>query len=81
VKGDRLTVRKLDLDGKDLKVRITGDLVMRQQGMLNLAVKLKPSERLAQEQAGLLSLLKNRDPEGFYQFSLAGTVASPLPRF
>jgi type II secretion system protein N len=81
VKGDRLTVKKLELDGKDLKIRITGDLVIRPQGMLSLAVKLKPSERLAQEQAGLISFLKNRDPEGFYQFSLAGTVASPLPRF
>lgn len=79
-KGDRLTVRKLELDGKELKVRVSGDLVMRQQGYLNLLVKFKPSERLGQEQAGLLSLLKNRDAEGFYQFSLGGTLASPLPR-
>ncbi len=79
-KGDRLTVKKLELDGKDLKVRVSGDLVMRPQGYLNLLVKFKPSERLAQEQAGLLSLLKNRDAEGFYQAALGGTVASPLPR-
>jgi len=44
-------------------------------------VKFKPSERLATEQAGLLSLLKNRDPDGYYLLTLAGTVAEPLPRF
>jgi type II secretion system protein N len=80
VKGDRFTIKKLELDGKELKVRVSGDLVMRERGTLNLAVKLKPSERLAKEQAGLLSLLKNRDPEGFYLFSLGGTVAEPMPR-
>lgn len=81
VKGDRFTIRKLEFDGKELKVRITGDLVMRERGTLNLAVKFKPSERLAAEQAGLLSLLKNRDPDGYYLLSLAGTVAEPFPRF
>jgi type II secretion system protein N len=80
VKGDRLTIKKLELDGKELKMRVSGDLVMRERGTLNLAVKLKVSERLAKEQAGLLSLLKNRDPEGFYLFSLGGTVAEPMPR-
>jgi len=80
MKGDRFTIRKLELDGKELKVRVSGDLVMRERGTLNLAVKLRPSERLAKEQAGLLSLLKNRDPEGFYLFSLGGTVAEPMPR-
>ncbi|NTW58746.1 MAG: type II secretion system protein GspN [Nitrospirae bacterium] len=80
VKGDRFTIKKLELDGKELKVRVSGDLVMRERGTLNLAVKLKLSERLAKEQAGLLSLLKNRDPEGFYLFSLGGTLAEPMPR-
>lgn len=80
VKGDRLTIKKLELDGKELKVRVSGDVVLRERGTLNLAIKLKPSERLAKEQAGLLSLLKNRDPEGFYLFSLGGTVAEPMPR-
>jgi type II secretion system protein N len=80
VKGDRFTIKKLELDGKELKVRVSGDLVMRERGTLNLSVKLKPSERLAKEQSGLLSLLKNRDPEGFYLFSLGGTVAEPMPR-
>jgi type II secretion system protein N len=81
VKGDRFSIRKLELDGKELKIRISGDLVMRERGTLNLAVKFKPSERLATEQAGLLSLLKNRDPDGYYLLTLAGTVAEPLPRF
>jgi type II secretion system protein N len=80
VRGDRLTVRKLELDGKELSIRMNGDLVMRERGTLNLSVRLKPSERLAAEQAGLLSLLKTRDAEGFYQFSLGGTLDSPLPR-
>jgi type II secretion system protein N len=81
IKGDRFTIRKLELDGKELKIRISGDLVMRERGTLNLAVKFKPSERLATEQAGLLSLLKNRDPDGFYLLTLAGTVSEPFPRF
>jgi len=81
VKGDRFIIRKLEMDGKELKVLVSGDLVMRERGTLNLAVKFKPSERLATEQAGLLSLLKNRDPEGYYLLSLAGTVAEPIPRF
>jgi len=81
VKGDRFSIRKLELDGKELKIRISGDLVMRERGTLNLSVKFKPSERLATEQAGLLSLLKNRDPDGYYLLTLAGTVAEPLPRF
>ena len=81
VKGDRFTIRKLELDGKELKVRITGDLVMRERGTLNLAVKFKPSERLATEQAGILAFLKNKDADGFYLLTLAGTVAEPMPRF
>jgi type II secretion system protein N len=80
LKGDRLSIKKMELDGKELKVRVTGDLVLHEQGMLNLIVKLKPSERLAQEQSGIISLLKNRDAEGFYQFTLGGTMAAPLPR-
>jgi len=80
VKGDRFTIKKLELDGKELKVRVSGDLVTRERGTLNLAVKLKLSERLAREQAGLLSLLKNRDAEGFFLFSLGGTLAEPMPR-
>jgi type II secretion system protein N len=80
VRGDRFLIKKFELDGKELKVRLSGDLVMRERGTLNVAVKLKPSERLAKEQEGVLSLLKNRDAEGFYLFSLGGTVAEPMPR-
>jgi type II secretion system protein N len=81
IKGDRFTIRMLEFDGKELKIRISGDLVMRERGTLNLSVKFKPSERLATEQAVLLSLLKNKDPEGYYLLTLAGTVAEPMPRF
>ena len=81
VKNDRLSIKRLDLDGKELKVRISGELVTRERGLLNLVIRLKPSERIAKEQAVLLSFLKNRDPEGFYQFTLGGTLNEPLPRF
>ncbi|HUI46548.1 MAG TPA: type II secretion system protein GspN [Nitrospirota bacterium] len=80
IRGDRLTIKKLELDGKELKVQCLGDVVLRERGTLNLTIKLKPSERLAQEQSGVFSLLKNRDAEGYYQFSLGGTLAEPLPR-
>jgi type II secretion system protein N len=80
IKGDRLTIRKLELDGKELKVLCLGDMVLRERGTLNLTVKLKPSERLAREQADILSLLKNKDAEGFYLFSLGGTLSEPMPR-
>ena len=80
IKGDRLTIRKLELNGKELTVRCLGDVVLRERGTINLTVKLKPSERLAQEQAGLLSLLKNRDAEGFYQFGVGGTLSEPVAR-
>jgi type II secretion system protein N len=80
LKGDRLTIKKMELDGKELKVRCLGDLVLRDRGTLNLTVKLKPSERLATEQAGIFSLFKNKDADGFYQFSLGGTLSDPLPR-
>jgi len=80
LKGDRLTIKKMELDGKELKVRCLGDLVLRGRGTLNLTVKLKPSERLATEQAGIFSLFKNKDAEGFYQFSLGGTLSDQLPR-
>lgn len=80
LKGDRLTIKKMELDGKELKVRCVGDLVLRERGTLNLTVKLKPSERLAREQAGTFSLLKNKDAEGFYLFSLGGTLSEPMPR-
>lgn len=80
LKGDRLTVKKLELDGKELKVRVNGDAFLRDRGALNLAVKVKPSERLSREQAGLFGLLKNKDGEGFYQFMLGGTVDQPMPR-
>jgi type II secretion system protein N len=80
IKGDRLTIKKLELDGKELKVRCQGDMVLRERGTLNLTMKLKPSERLAREQAAVLSLIKNKDAEGFYQFSLGGTLSEPMPR-
>jgi type II secretion system protein N len=80
LRGDRLTIKKMELDGKELKVRCLGDLVLRDRGTLNLTVKLKPSERLATEQAGIFSLFKNKDAEGFYQFNLGGTLSDPLPR-
>ena len=81
VKGDRLMVKKLEMDGKELKIRATGDLMLRERGMMNLAVKLKPSERMAQEQSWITGLLKNKDAEGYYQFTLGGTLAEPMPRF
>jgi len=80
LKGDRLTIRKLELEGKELKIQCLGDLVLRERGTLNLTVKVKPSERLAREQSGIFSLLKNKDAEGFYQFSLGGTLSEPMPR-
>jgi type II secretion system protein N len=80
IKGDRLTIRKLNLDGKELKIQCQGDMVLRERGSLNLVIKLKPSERLGREQAALVSLLKNKDAEGFYQFSLGGTLDAPIPR-
>ncbi len=80
IKGDRLTIKKLELDGKELKLRCLGDMVLRERGTLNLTLKVKPSERLAREQAAILSFLKNKDSEGFYQFTLGGTVAEPMPR-
>jgi type II secretion system protein N len=79
-KGDRMTIRKLELEGKELKIQATGDMVLRDRGTLNLLVKVKPSERLAREQAGIFSLLKNRDAEGFYQFTLGGLLTEPVPR-
>jgi len=80
IKGDRLTIRKLDLEGKELKIQCRGDMVLRERGSLNILVKLKPSERLAREQAQPLSLLKNKDAEGFYMFNLGGTLDAPVPR-
>jgi type II secretion system protein N len=80
LKGDRLTVKKLELDGKDLTVRATGDLVLRERGTLNLAIKLKPSERLMHEQSALLSLLKTRDAEGYHLLTLGGMLSEPMPR-
>jgi type II secretion system protein N len=80
IRGDRMTIKKLELDGKELKIRCLGDLVLRERGSLNLTIKVKASERLAHEQAGLLSLLKNKDAEGYFQFSLGGTLDAPMPR-
>ncbi len=80
LRGDRMTVKKFDLDGKELKVKVAGDLVLRERGTLNLLVKVRPSERLAREQAGLLSFVPNKDAEGFHQFTLGGTLSQPLPR-
>ncbi len=81
LKGDRLTVKKLEMDGKDLTVRASGDVVLRERGTLNLALRLKPSERLSHEQSALFSLLRTRDTEGFYQLSLGGMLSEPMPRF
>lgn len=81
LKGDRIMVKKLELEGKELKIRATGDLVAHERGTINLIFKLKPSERLAHEQSGILSFLKNRDAEGFYQITLGGMLSQPMPRF
>ncbi len=80
LKGDRVTIRKLELDGKELKVQCLGDLVLQERGMLNLTVKLKPSELFSRQQQGIFSLLKNKDADGFYQFSVGGTMSEPMPR-
>jgi type II secretion system protein N len=80
IKGDRLTIKKLEIEGKELKVRCLGDLILRERGTINLTVKLKPSERMAREQEAVFSLLKNKDAEGFYLFSLGGTLSDPLLR-
>ena len=80
VKGDHLTIKKLQLDGKQLQLRVTGDVILHERGLLNLTVKVKPSEQLAHDQSALISLLHNRDPEGFYQFSVGGLVSQPMPR-
>lgn len=80
VKGDRMMIKKLELEGKELRIRVTGDVVLRERGTINLTIKLKPSERLAHEQSGILSLLKNRDPDGFYQITLGGMLSEPMPR-
>ena len=80
IKGDRLTIKKLEFEGKELKVRCLGDLVLRERGTINLTIKLKPSERMAREQASIFSLLKNKDAEGFYLLSLGGTLSEPLTR-
>jgi len=81
VKGDRLMVKKLEMEGKELTIKATGDLVLRERGMMNLTVKLKLSERMAQEQSWVAGLLKNKDAEGYYQFTLGGTLTEPVPRF
>lgn len=81
IKGDRLTIRKMELDGKEIKLRVTGDIVLRERGSINLTIKFNPSERLAHEQSAILSLFKNRDPEGYYQVSLGGVMAEPMPGF
>ncbi len=80
IKGDRLTIKKLDMDGKELKISCLGDLVLRERGSLNLTFRIKPSERMAQEQAALFSLFRNKDAEGYYLFSLGGTLSEPLAR-
>lgn len=80
LRGDRLMIKKLELDGKELKLRASGDVVVRTQGALNLSVRIKPSERLAREQSALFSLLKIKDAEGFYTVALGGTIDRPLPR-
>ncbi len=80
LKGDRLTVKKLELDGNYLSVRATGDVVLRERGTVNLTVKLKPSEKLLHEQSALFSLLKTRDPDGFYEVSFGGLLSAPMPR-
>lgn len=80
IKGDRLIVKKLELDGKELTIRAAGDVVLRRTGLLNLQMKVKPSERLLREQSGYFALLKIRDAEGYYPFSVGGTVAAPFPR-
>jgi type II secretion system protein N len=80
IRGDRLTIKKLEFEGKELRIRCLGDLILRERGTINLTVKLRPSERMAREQAGILSFLKNRDADGFYQFNLGGTLSEPMPR-
>ncbi len=80
VRKDRLTIKKLELKGKELQIRSQGYLVLREHGTLNLTVKLKPSERLAREQAGIIAFLKNKDAHGFYQIGIGGTLSKPKPR-
>lgn len=81
VKGDQLRIKRLEMEGKEIKIKAVGDLMLRKQGLLNLRVKLKPSERLAREYKGMLGLLKNQDPDGFYQVTIGGTITSPMPTF
>lgn len=80
IKTDRLFIKKLEADGKEIKIRMSGDAVLRDHGSINLSVKFRPSERIEREQTNLLSLIKNRDSGGFYHLSLVGTLDAPIPR-
>jgi type II secretion system protein N len=81
LKGDRLMIKKLELDGRELKIQASGDLVLRERGTLNISVRIKPSERLLHEQSTLFSLLTNRDAEGYFLVTLGGMLSQPMPRF
>ena len=81
LKGDRLLIKKFEMDGRELKIQASGDMVLRERGTLNISVRIKPSERLLHEQSALFSLLQNRDAEGYFLVTLGGLVSEPMPRF
>jgi len=80
IRGGRLSLKKLELEGKELNINCGGDIALGDRGGMNLLFRLKPSERLNHEQAGILSLFKTRDADGFYQFGLGGTLSEPALR-
>ena len=76
----RINIKKFSLEGRDLNMYATGDIVITGD-MLNspmsITVRIKPSVRFEEENKIFFSMTKGKAPDGFYNINIRGTLRSP----
>ncbi len=84
IKNGKLKVSNFKGKGKDLEIKLAGDGQLAQnigRSSLNLNLKLKPAQVFIEKNEKIKTILfgigSSLDKEGYYNFSIKGTLSSP----
>ncbi len=77
----RINIKKFSLEGRDLNIYATGDIVITGDTLnspMSITVRIKPSVRFEEENKVFFSMAKDKAPDGFYNISIRGSLRSPI---
>ncbi len=77
----RLNIKKLSLEGRDLNIYVSGDMVLTGDMLnspLNIMVRIKPSVRFEEENKIFFSMARGKGPDGFYNINIRGSLRAPI---